>query len=364
MTRRYFIAADPVDWDYAPAGANRITGEKFDKDHDQSAAATDPGVAASSAEQAEAGGPATYTEPGPKRIGRVYRKSLYREYTDSSFATAKVRGAEWDHLGFLGPPIHAEVGDTIEVAFRNNTPYPASMHPHGVLYDKASEGATYDDGRTDANAGIVAPGATYTYRWKVPERAGPGPMDGSSVMWMYHSHVDEPVDVDAGLMGSIIITKRGMARADGTPKDVDRELVASYFIDNENNSPWLDANIAAHVPGTDKTDAEFTEANLKHTINGYLFGNGPGFTVRQGEHVRWYVMAMGNEADTHTPHWHGNTVTVMGMRTDTVSVFPATMVTADMNPDNPGRWLFHCHVSDHLKAGMITTYNVQAAAGG
>ena len=36
------------------------------------------------------------------------------------------------------------------------------------------------------------PASTYTYTWKVPERAGPGPMDGSSMMWMYHSHVDEP----------------------------------------------------------------------------------------------------------------------------------------------------------------------------
>ncbi|MGO9845948.1 MAG: multicopper oxidase domain-containing protein, partial [Methylocella sp.] len=39
--------------------------------------------------------------------------------------------------------IHAEVGDTITVVFRNNTRFPVGIHPHGVFYDKASEGAHY-----------------------------------------------------------------------------------------------------------------------------------------------------------------------------------------------------------------------------
>jgi len=36
------------------------------------------------------------------------------------------------------------------------------------------------------------------------------------------------------------------------------------------------------------------------------------------------------------------------------------MVTADMVPDNSGVWLFqfHCHVNDHLTAGMITRFRV------
>ncbi|MGC2223518.1 MAG: multicopper oxidase domain-containing protein [Methylocella sp.] len=43
----------------------------------------------------------------------------------------------------MGPTIHAEVGDTITVVFRNNTRFPVGIHPHGVLYAKASEGAHY-----------------------------------------------------------------------------------------------------------------------------------------------------------------------------------------------------------------------------
>lgn len=37
------------------------------------------------------------------------------------------------------------------------------------------------------------------------------------------------------------------------------------------------------------------------------------------------------------------------------------MVTADMVPDNTGIWLLHCHVNDHITAGMITRYRVMPA---
>jgi len=29
-----------------------------------------------------------------------------------------------------------------------------------------------------------------------------------------------------------------------------------------------------------------------------------------------------------------------------------------MVPDNVGIWLFHCHVNDHIRAGMLTRYQV------
>jgi manganese oxidase len=338
--RKYYIAADQVRWNYAPSGKNLITGQPFSADD------------------------AVYVQNGPDRIGSTYLKSLYREYTDGSFGQLKPRPAEWEHAGDLGPVIHAEVGDTIEVAFKNNTPFPASMHPHGVFYAKDSEGAPYADGTAGAAKAddAVPPGGTHTYRWAVPERAGPGPMDGSSVMWMYHSHSDEAADVYAGLMGVIIVTRKGMARADGTPKDVDREFVVNYEVDDENSSLWIDRNIAAFAgkpKSVVKDDEDFGESNLMHSINGYVFGNLPGLTMKAGEKVRWYLMAMGTEVDLHTPHWHGNTVTVMGMRTDVVNLLPAQMAVADMVPDDQGTWLYHCHVADHIHAGMLSLYTVQ-----
>jgi hephaestin len=70
-------------------------------------------------------------------------------------------------------------------------------------------------------------------------------------------------------------------------------------------------------------------------------------------------MGMGTEVDLHTPHWHGNTVIANMMRTDVIALLPASMVVADMIPDDPGTWLFHCHVNDHIIAGMLTLYTVE-----
>ena len=351
-TRTYYIAVDEIEWDYTPSGLDQMTGKPFDHMS------------------------IMYIEQGKNRIGRTYRKAVYREYVDASFSTLKKRSPEWEHLGLLGPVIHAEVGDTIKVFFKNNGTQSYSMHPHGVFYEKDSEGSYYNDGANDASHnGVVAPGGTHTYTWKVPERAGPGPTDPSSVVWLYHSHNYEPRDTDAGLIGTIVITKAGMARPDGTPKDVDREFVTAYFIIDENNSWYLTENILKYTSDPKSVNrlegkpvdpdgnfsvvgTGFTAANFRVTINGYLFANVPVMTMHKGEHVRWYLVSLGDGFNFHTPHWHGNVVTVNGSRTDVVFLSPAQMVTADMVPDNVGTWMYHCHVSEHMMAGMTSLYQV------
>jgi hypothetical protein len=339
-TRTYYIGADQVVWDYAPDGRNDISREPFDDVAD------------------------TFVKSGPGRIGSRYVKCLYRGYTDGRFEHLTLRAPGERYLGFLGPVIRAEVGDTIKVVFRNACEFPTSMHPHGVFYEKDSEGAPYDDatGERDKGDDEVPPGGTYTYTWQVPPRAGPGPSDGSSVMWMYHSHTDEIADTYAGLMGPMEITREGMARPDGSPNDVDREVFALFWVVDENASPLLHESLErfAQPPFPHDDDEEFGESNLMHSINGYVYGNQPMITLQRGERVRWYVMGMGTEVDLHTPHWHGNDVLAGGMRMDVVDLLPAGMVTADMVPDDVGTWLFHCHVNDHIAAGMVTRYQVTA----
>jgi manganese oxidase len=346
--RIYYIAADEVTWDYAPSFPyNPITSEAFSE------------------------GESVYLGHAKDRIGKQYLKAVYREYNDTSFASLKERGPGEKHLGILGPIIHAEVGDTITVVFRNNTRFPVGIHPHGVFYEKASEGAHYsiDVSGSDAASHSAMPetgadvktGDQYTYHWEVPERAGPGPSDPDSVVWLYHAHDHQGIDIYAGLIGAIIVTRTGRANPDGTPKDVDREFVTLFMIFDENMSPYLDANIQKFTgspKGVNKANEDFKESNKKHAINGLLFGNLDGLTMRRGERVRWYVMSLGNENDIHTPHWHGNTVLRDGSRIDTVEVFPATTEVVDMRPDNVGTWLFHCHVTDHMAGGMTTRYTV------
>jgi len=335
VVREYYIGADEVEWDYTPHGRN-LAGIPHAEDSEES------------------GGGGTGH--------RIYHKAIYREYTDGTFKTLKIRPQQWAHLGILGPLIRAEVGDSIRVVFRNNTHLTLTMHPHGLEYKKDAEGAPYNDGTMGSVKAddAVPPGGTYTYIWTVPERSGPGPMDGSSVVWMYHSHFVESKDMNTGLMGPIIITRKGWARPDGSPKDVDCEFVTMFAVFDETDSWFFPKNIGTKVPGArlKATDPILRDQNLLYSINGYIEGNMPMLVMRRGEHVRWYLLSNSNEDDVHMAHWHGNTVIYDGMRTDTVFLGPMAMAVADMIPDNIGIWLFHCHVNDHFIGGMVALYQV------
>jgi manganese oxidase len=342
QVRTYYIAADEVDWDYAPSGKDLIHGKKYHfEDSPSSQGTLNPNATA-------------------------YRKAVFREYTDASFQTLKPRPEAWVHLGILGPLIRAEVGDTIKVVFRNNASHRFSLHPHGVFYTKSSEGAEYEDGTIgkDKADDQVAPGATYTYEWSVPERAGPTEDEGSTAFWVYHSHVDESQDINSGLIGPIIITRRGMAHEDGSPKDVDREFVVQFGLYDEHRSWYWETNLKrlyGDPKNYDGSNARVHDFHHFYTINGYLDGNGPMMTMHKGEHVRWYVFANPNEEeawDIHSGHWHGQTAVIGHMRTDMVMLTPMMSAIAEMTPDNPGIWLLHCHMPGHFAAGMRTRFHV------
>jgi manganese oxidase len=348
----YYVAADEVEWNYAPHGIDKMMEMKF------------------------MGYSKLLTERGEHRIGTTYLKAVYREYTDETFTKLKQREPEWEHLGILGPVLRAEVGDTIKVIFKNNASHPYSMHPHGVFYKKFSEGSGYADGTNEPDKNGVPPGKTHVYTWEVPERAGPGPNDPSSIVWLYHSHADEPKDVESGLIGTIIISRKGTAGPTGRPKDVDREFVNLFMLFNENTSWYLKQNIDKYTSdpkGVNKLESMpvddegtfnlagsgFIAANVKSSINGYMYANMPMMTMKKGERVRWYLVTMGEGFNFHTPHWHGNVVLDGGKRTDVVAISPAQMLTVDMVPDDPGIWMYHCHIDEHMQTGMMALYEVK-----
>jgi len=184
-----------------------------------------------------------------------WKKTRFIEYTDATFSQRKPQ-PEW--LGILGPIIRAEVGDSIEVEFLNRSRLPHSIHPHGLRYDKASEGASY---LPFGSGSRVVPGGRFTYHWFADKGSGPGKAQPTSVVWWYHPHSDEPSETNAGLLGPIIVTAKGKATPDGSPKDVDREFVAAFMIFDE-------------LRGKD--------AGMFHAINGYVFGNLPGLVMKKG----------------------------------------------------------------------------------
>jgi len=350
--RHYWIKAEEVQWDFMPSwplnlmDGSDMTGDIF----------TDPNAFS-----------------GAK--GRIYTKAAYRQYTegfeqliDGAFAPSREPGAPNEHMGITGPAIRAVVGDTIVVHFKNETSIDTSVHPHGVLYDKTGEGAPYIDNCNPGDPGcdpagpgdVVPPGGEHIYVWGVPDRAGPGPNDASSIVWPYHAHTPETASTNAGLIGPIVIYRPNAVGFDASGAIVTRfrEFFTLFTIFNENASALFDANFPNGVPKRVDPD-EFEESNLMHGMNGLLWGNNTGYNMQAGEKVRWYIMAMGTEVDMHTAHWHGVTLLRNGHREDVTGIFPATTATLEMLTDNPGKWMFHCHVNDHLDAGMMTTFTIR-----
>jgi len=321
-----------------------------------------------------------FVEDRSDRIGRIYRKAVYRSYTpnfekviDGPNEVTNLETGEQriirkplsreEHLGNVGPIIRAEVGDTIVIHFKNETSFNTSMHAHGVFYDKASEGTPYADRSTTAEKAddAVAPGDTYTYVWEVPQRSGPGMSDPDSIVWPYHSHTDEIMDTNAGLIGAIIIHRQGtLNERTGLPRGIDREFVNVFTVTDENASFYLESNLKTFTSaGVDEEDEGFVESNLMHGINGFLYADLPGLTMKEGERVRWYMLAFGTEVDIHTPHWHGTDLLENGRRVDITEIFPASAKTLDMLADDPGVWMYHCHVNDHLAAGMEALFTIE-----
>jgi FtsP/CotA-like multicopper oxidase with cupredoxin domain len=317
-TRRYYVAAEPQLWDYAPEGSDVIFGKPLP-----------PQVAAN-------------------HIGSKLR---YVQYTDETFQ-AKV--IDSPRIGLLGPVLRGVVGDYLAITFLNRTSRPLSMHPHGLKYDKDSEGSYYlpEPGLGAA----VGPGARFTYVWHIDEDAGPRPGEPSSKGWLYHSHVHSDEEINLGLVGFVIVTDPRRARPDGTPADVDREMAALFMIFDESGLGEAEKEAAEYgLPSKSWTQVqEMLERGSRYAINGYVFGNHPGLDIVEGERVRWYLFGLGSENDLHTAHWHGLRVVEEGRRrTDVVDLLPATMKVADMVADNPGKWLFHCHVAEHMMEGMF-----------
>uniref|UniRef100_A0A3Q0SH15 Hephaestin n=1 Tax=Amphilophus citrinellus TaxID=61819 RepID=A0A3Q0SH15_AMPCI len=338
MRREYFLRIEEVSWNYAPTGMNIIQNRSIEEDEEAS----------------------VFLKRGPQRIGSTYKKAVYKQYSDATYRTELTKPA-W--LGYLGPMLMAEEGDTLIVHLKNTASRPYSAHPHGLNYTKGNEGALYPDGtgpelkRDDS----VAPGQTVTYEWTLAESHSPTSLDSNCMTRFYHSHISPPKDINSGLIGPLIVCKRGTLDLHGDSSG-DYQYALLFMVSDENFSWYLDENIRTYItnPARNlKEDEDFMESNKMHSINGFMYGNLPGLSMCQGNKIQWHLFALGDEVDMHSVHFHGQILTTLNHHTDTVSLFPASSTTAEMTADNPGHWLLTCTVNDHLMAGMQTLFEIK-----
>ncbi|XP_026558869.1 hephaestin isoform X2 [Pseudonaja textilis] len=330
--RTFYIMAEEMEWDYAPdrsweSERHNSSGEERYGD--------------------------IFLNHENGRLGSRYKKAVYREYTDGTFQTPKSRTDAEQHLGILGPFIWAEVGDVLNIVFRNNATQPYSIHAHGVLEKNHRDSKT------------AMPGEIVTYQWDVPERSGPGPNDSACLSWIYYSTVDRVKDLYSGLVGPLKVCRKGTLDSNGRRKGVSKEFALLFLVFDENQSWYLEENVKIYIQGdwnrSHQQDEEFMESNKMHAINGKVYANLPGLEMCEGDWVNWYLLGMGQEIDVHTVHFHAETFIYRNgksYRADVVDLFPGTFEMVEMQVGNPGTWLLHCHVADHIHAGMETLFTI------
>ena len=249
----------------------------------------------------------------------TFRAFVYQEMSEG-FAAPRGPAA------IPGPILQAEVGDVLKVHVRNALPdkyaQAITMHPHGVRYTPDYDGAYMGD--FTRAGGFIGPHEEFTYTWEaLPESVG---------AWPYHDHgPNHTLNTMRGLFGGIIIRPKGAAKP-----DVEKMLFVHSL-----------------APPTTGLKRVF------QCINGRAYaGNTPTIRAKVGQDVALHAIGMDDnfhDFHTHGHRWHKDGGSFM---TDCQSLGPGETVTARYIEDNPGRWLYHCHVFTHQDNGMAGFYLV------
>ena len=321
--------------------------------------------------------------------------------------------------GIPGPVLRAEVGDVIRVHFRNNDEHyrwPHSMHPHGVVYAPESDGGWLaEDAQRPGSA--VEFGESYVYTWLChPSSAGTWPYHDHSVPQI-PSGPSSPSGVSADAADATVrygpdapVSGRrreteanhdggadhggsaegpgngpgnggagsggaGSGGADGGSADgggqdntghdgmvmeIGAELgLFGIIAVTDYQTPQVDHEFVLFLHDLSKRSARSLGQPLNMFNGGAFVDNTPTFTAKVGDRVRWRIAALGEEL--HVFHIHGHRWrSRQGYQgwVDSQIVGPSTTLTIEYTEDNPGDWIYHCHVTHHMSGGMVGRYRV------
>ncbi|NXC48375.1 HPHL1 protein, partial [Penelope pileata] len=158
--RLYYIAAEEVEWDYASNKSSEPNIYNISSNEERQV------LMASLEEQKSLRVLRKTMAPFQGQvIGRLLKLRK----------TALITGVLYFNLG---PLLHAEVGDSVLIVFKNKASRPYSVSAHGIEEVGCEE---------QPETPITLPGEMNTYRWNVPERSGPGKTDPNCITWVYYS---------------------------------------------------------------------------------------------------------------------------------------------------------------------------------
>ncbi|KAF1446848.1 Coagulation factor VIII, partial [Pygoscelis papua] len=329
VTWTHYIAAEEMDWDYAP-----VKPVSLDRNITS-----------------------LFLEAGPQRIGSQYKKVMFVEYEDATFKKRKVS----DQLdkGILGPVIKGEVGDQFKIVFRNLASRPYNIYPHGLTSVRPYHAMKPSQDK-DVKDIPIPPGQSFTYSWRVTTEDGPTQADPRCLTRFYYSSIDPVRDTASGLIGPLLICFKKSMDQRGNQIMSDKTRLVLFSVFDENRSWYLEENIrrfctdAAHV---DTQDPQFYASNVMHTINGFVFDNlQPELCLH--EVVYWYVLSVGAQTDFLSIFFSGNTFKHNMVFEDVLTLFPFSGETVFMSLEKPGVWTLGCLNPDFRDRGMRAKFTV------
>ncbi|MCA9109554.1 MAG: copper oxidase [Planctomycetaceae bacterium] len=233
----------------------------------------------------------------------------------------------WGFNGSMpGPTIEVTQGDRVRIVVTNELPEDTSVHWHGF------ELPVQYDGAHTLTQNPIKPGKTFVYEFNVHEEG----------TFFYHTHV--AMQETHGMVGWFIVHPK---KVFDPPVDRDFGLIFQNF---------------AIMPNQTVNDSWSMEWNW-HTINGR---SGPFTTplvVKHGERVRVRIMNFA-PIQHHPIHLHGHTFWLTGhegARIPKSAWIPrnveliaiAQSSSFEFIANNPGDWMFHCHMTHHMMNHMV-----------
>ncbi|XP_034866759.1 coagulation factor V [Mirounga leonina] len=280
-------------------------------------------------------------EPTNLSSNPSFKKIVYREY-EPYFQKEKPRSKT---SGLLGPTLYAEVGDMVKVHFKNKADKPVSIHPQGIKYSKSSEGASYSDHTfpVEKMDDAIAPGQEYTYEWKISEDSGPTHNDPPCLTHIYYSYENLIQDFNSGLIGPLLICKKGTLTEDGMQKMFDKQHVLMFAVFDESKS------------GSQSS-------SLMYTVNGYVNGTMPDITVCAHDHISWHLIGMSSGPELFSIHFNGQVLEQNHHKISAITLVSATSTTANMTMSPQGKWIISSLIPKHFQAGMQAYIDIKNCA--
>lgn len=242
----------------------------------------------------------------------------------------------WGYNGSApGPTIQVNQGDRVRIIVDNHLPEPTSMHWHGFEIPNDMDGAP------GISQDAIKPGRRFVYEFTLHQEG----------TYFYHSHM--AMQEMFGMLGAFIMHPKQAY----TPfVDKDFVILLQEYAVLPNNS----------VPNTMNMEFNWLTMNGK---------SGPAITpmiVRLGDRVRIRMINLG--MDHHPIHLHGHTFWRTGTEggrvpqtawlpgnTELVAVAQARDIEFIAN--NPGDWMFHCHLPHHMMNQMSSNAGPMSRVG-